>query len=200
MLSPVYWDIRFYRITMFLLYGGSYASRYDLIFNHLHQKKVRTILELCFGDILLAEFCRNNQINWTGIDRNEAFVRYAKKKGFNSIKNDIGIPGAFPGSDIVVISGALYHFHDSIDSLLEKILKSTDQILISEHAINFETTKGLIGFLGGIISNAGNRNEPFRYSTASLKVLLTEISSRHNLQCHFIGRYKWDEVYLLSKK
>ncbi len=142
MLSPVYWDIRIYRMIMFLLYGGGYASRYSSIFNYIKEKNPKNVLELCFGDVLLARFCQENSIQWLGVDRNTSFINYAKKKGFNVLQRDLTLPQHLPDSDLVVISGALYHFNDCIDQLFETILKSSDAILISEHVINFNTTKG----------------------------------------------------------
>ena len=91
MLSPIYWDIRIYHLTMFLLYGGNYTSRYNIILEQIKQNKPNSMLELCFGDLLLAEFCKKNKINWTGIDQNSAFIKHAIKNGVTVLKNDIRV-------------------------------------------------------------------------------------------------------------
>jgi hypothetical protein len=183
---------------MFLLYGGTYASRYNLIVNCVKQKRPKKVLELCFGDTLLAEFCRKNKIEWQGIDHNKSFIAHARKKGHNVLQRNITKIQDLPKADMIVISGALYHFHDTIDQLFERILESTNQVLISEHVIPFNTSKGLLGYIGGIISNAGNRNEPFRYNKVSLGELMKRLSLKYHLKCQYIGHCKWDDVYLIS--
>ena len=62
---------------MNMLYGGSYRERFDKMIPPIQGQNV---VELCFGDAIIADYCRRNQIRFIGFDMNEEFVRYAQKK------------------------------------------------------------------------------------------------------------------------
>ena len=47
---------------MQLLYTGGYKKRYSPIINCLPEK-CDSVIELCFGDIILAEYCKKNKIH-----------------------------------------------------------------------------------------------------------------------------------------
>jgi len=78
--SIVYKNISLYRFIMNVIYGGSYRARFELITRFVANNKISSVLELCFGDIIIAEYCKQLNINWKGIDINLGFTEYAKKK------------------------------------------------------------------------------------------------------------------------
>ena len=56
---------------MSLLYKGNYYKRFEPILKQIEGKKVT---EICFGDTLIADYCKKHQLGWTGIDTNAVFV------------------------------------------------------------------------------------------------------------------------------
>ncbi len=80
---------------MNVLYLGKYTERFDDIIKLIDPKKEKFITELCYGDVHIAEWCKANSVNWTGIDINQKFVYFAIKKGFNAICLDLKKESAF---------------------------------------------------------------------------------------------------------
>ena len=77
--SIVYSHIFIYRMLMNVIYTGSYKKRFDAIMKCIATYKPGTVLELCFGDTIIANYCKQKNINWFGIDINETFVNRATK-------------------------------------------------------------------------------------------------------------------------
>ena len=65
---------------MFLLYRGRNKSRYLEMINILREKNIKKAVELCFGDLQIARCCKNNNIEWYGIDINPVFIKYCNNK------------------------------------------------------------------------------------------------------------------------
>ena len=75
----IYSNIRIYRFVMSLLYSGSYYRRFAAVTKLIRGKKVT---ELCFGDTVIADYCRKHGIEWTGYDINPHFIKRAAAKKF----------------------------------------------------------------------------------------------------------------------
>ena len=58
------------------------------------------VLELCFGDVYLAAFCKKAGYHWTGLDINSNFVMAAKNMGFDAKQEDLVRAEVFPRADI----------------------------------------------------------------------------------------------------
>jgi ubiquinone/menaquinone biosynthesis C-methylase UbiE len=66
---------------MNVLYLGKYKQRFAPIIDQIKMLPENSkILELCFGDIVIADHCKKNRLEWIGMDINESFVRQAQKK------------------------------------------------------------------------------------------------------------------------
>lgn len=165
--SLIYKNIFLYRILMQCLYLGKYYNRFIPILSKI-DANTGSVLELCFGDLVIAEHCKKNGINWTGFDINKSFVLSAKKRGFNAIENDIMVSHKFPETSLLIIVGSLYHFHNEMEQLFDKILKSSNHIIISEPIQNLSSMPGLIGFIAKRAANAGKGEESFRFNKKSL--------------------------------
>src|SRR3989344_2200070 len=87
-MSFIYKSIQIYRLVMGILYHGDYTGRFTRLMDLIHPGD-KTIVELCFGDIYIAEFCRNNDKKWIGYDLNPSFVQHARRQGFNAIQADV---------------------------------------------------------------------------------------------------------------
>lgn len=199
MYSPIYKNIFLYRLVMNVLYQNKYCQRYNLITSTIANLKPNSVLELCFGDTIIADFCKVNKINWTGIDASSYFVKRAISNKHNAIEANILTVSAFPKTDLVIISGSLYQFHNYMDELLVKMFAASKQILIAEPVQNLSTKKGLIGALAAWLTSAGKGAENFRYTKISLKKLLEEKSHKFNYSYKYIGNFKRDDYYLLTK-
>ena len=99
---------------MYFYTYGNYFKDYQVIFS-LIPSSSKKVIEVCFGDIYLANICRQNQIDWTGYDISNFFVENAKKRNFNAIKANLHDCNIDTACDAIIISRSLYHFKDTLD-------------------------------------------------------------------------------------
>ncbi len=177
-VSLVYKNIYFYRFIMNILYGMKYKKRFNDIIKLLDNND-NDIIELCFGDIYIAEYAKKRQKNWIGLDINNEFISNAKKQGYSAIKKDI-LSDPIPKGDVCIMAGSLYHFIDNIEIVLSKMLKSSNKIIISEPIKNLSNNK-YIGFLAKKSANAGSGNETFRFT----EKLFIDILEKYKKNLHF---------------
>lgn len=196
--SFIYRNIHIYRILMNLIYSFKYKQRFLDIINEIRASD-KTIVELCFGDIHIAGECKKRGVTWIGIDINEKFVNFALKKGFHAIKDDLILMETLPLSDLCIISGSLYHFHDDIDSILNKMLVSSQRIIISEPVVNWSSKKGIIGKISRKHTNAGKGAESFRFDKQSMIDTLDSLKNKLNFAYRIIS-IKRDMIIEIKKK
>lgn len=164
--SLVYSHIAWYRLAMNVLYGGAYRRRFQRVVAQIPAGS-RTVCELCFGDTWIARWCRDRDIAWTGFDLNRHFVERASRLGFDVRLGDI-MTTTLPAADVYVMAGSLYHFHDCLPGLLERILGRTSRFVLSEPVRNLSSGPGLVGWLARRAANPGDGPAPFRYTATSL--------------------------------
>ena len=85
--SFVYTNLQVYRFILNILYLGQYKKRFLSITNNIDIHSDKKIIELCFGDTYIANWCYHNNIEWLGIDINDRFISTAKKTIIVSKKN-----------------------------------------------------------------------------------------------------------------
>ena len=198
--SLIYKHIFIYRMVMNIIYTGSYKQRFKKIVEVIAIHTPTSILELCFGDTIIAEYCNQNNINWTGIDINKKFVASAIHKGYDANCQDLNLVYEFKETDLCIISGSLYHFSEmQLNDLIKKIISSTSQILISEPIINLSDSNGLLGYFSKRQANAGNGNEHFRYNKNTLLKKLNDLSAEFNLTYQVMGYIKKDMIVLIQR-
>ena len=171
--SIVYRNLIIYRMMMNLLYKGQYKGRFDVVCKLI---KGNNVVELCFGDTLIAEYCKKNNIEWMGMDINKNFVEHAKGKGFNVELQDLNLLSTFPAADTYIITGSLYHFHAELEKFLNKILAYTSTLIISEPVNNLSSRNGLIGKVARYYSTVNGDEHGFRYSEKSIVEALNKLS------------------------
>lgn len=182
----VYKNVYLYRVVMNILYSFKYKKRfYDIVKEFSENDK--NILDLCFGDIIIAAECKNMGIQWMGIDMNENFVRFARKKGYNAVQNDITKIETLPLSDICIMVGSLYHFHTEISLIIDKMLASSRRIIISEPIINLSSNDGFLGKLSRRFTNAGKGAENFRFNKKSIIEALDTLKIKRNFEYRIIS-------------
>jgi hypothetical protein len=162
-MSFIYSNIYLYRIIMNLLYFGKYKRRFSAL-TALIENTDRDLVELCFGDIFIAAYCKKMGKTWIGYDMNTSFVAHAVSKGFQAHTADLVSVKSLPSADVCILAGSLYHFHDSMDQIFSLMMACAPKIIISEPVKNFTSQQGLIGKIAAFLSNAGKGSEFFRYS------------------------------------
>lgn len=182
---------------MTLLYRGRYYSRYRAIWPLAEGKSVT---ELCFGDTVIASLCRKNHMEWTGYDINPRFVKRAAGKGFRAIPCNIKTMQRFAPADVCIISGSLYHFHEELLPLFEKMLACAPLVLLSEPVINLSGRKGIIGKLAKASANVNGLQQRFRYTESTLLQELDRLKQQLNFTYVIAGRVEKDIIIMIRKK
>ena len=184
---------------MNILYTSGYKKRFAKVIRIIDHHQPLSILELCFGDVLIAAHCKKNGIQWTGIDLNKNFVNHAKRKGFNAKSADLTNLTALPKAEICVMVGSFYHFYNNAHNVLSKILEASNKIIISEPVKNLSDQNNLLGRIARISANAGKGNEQFRYNEITLQKLLEEESKTLHFSYKVIDFYKKDIIITIKK-
>ncbi|MBI5219670.1 MAG: class I SAM-dependent methyltransferase [Bacteroidia bacterium] len=185
--SIIYRNIHVYRMAMNLLYAFGYRQRFRDVMA-LISGRDKKILELCFGDIYIAEECKTKNIEWTGMDINERFVGYASGKGYNAICADLLKTDEFPTSDACIMMGSFYHFYPEVETMLVKMLRSAPKIIISEPVRNLSSAKGFIGMVSRKLSNAGKGPESFRFDEKSIVDTFNELCYKYKFTYKVISK------------
>lgn len=181
---------------MSLLYKGNYYKRFEPITTQIEGKKVT---EICFGDILIADYCKKHKLAWIGIDTNEVFIKNAVKKGFYAQLADIEKLAEFPKADTCIISGSLYHFHENLESLFTKMLACAPHVIISEPVINLSNNKGIIGKLAKASANVNGKKQAFRFTEKTLVEALNILSKKLNFEYSVVDRINKDLIIVIKK-
>jgi hypothetical protein len=198
--SFIYRHLFIYRFVMNILYLGHYKKRFNQVIEQIKDLPSNSqILELCFGDIYIAEYSKRNGYRWKGIDLNQHFVKQAQKLGYEAYKDDLTSLKNLPKADVCIMIGSLYHFHPNTFSILRKMLEASDTIVISEPVENLSSKKGIIGFLAQRAANAGKRNEVFRYNATTLNSFLKENCDLLIYHIAFSQRHRKDLLIKLIK-
>lgn len=185
---------------MNILYLGNYRRRFDPVISHL--KKVSPggrIMELCFGDIYIAQFCKRHGYHWTGLDINGKFVETAKRMGYNAHQCDLTRLEEFPRADVCVMIGSFYHFAPQAKKILSMMLDAADNVILSEPVVNLSSKRGLIGWLARNGTNAGKGAEAFRFCRTSFITMLKENVSMIGYTIEDIEHLKREVVVKLKK-
>ena len=125
--------------------------------------------------IYIAQYAiKNNQL-WIGYDINQNFIDYTNE-GDNAMNNDVILMDKFPKSDVCIMVESFYHFIGNIELILEKMLKSSNRVIISEPIKNLSNNKD-IGFLAKKSVNDGKGEENFMFTENSFLSTLDKYKS-----------------------
>jgi len=198
--SFVYRNIFIYRAVMNFLYMGAYPKRFEPVVAEIKKLPTgRKVLELCFGDTYIADFCKRHGYPWIGLDINEHFVNHAQKAGFDARTSDLTQELELPKSAVCVIIGSLYHFNSKIEDILKKMFQAANVVIISEPVQNFSANTGVIGWFARRGANAGKGHEPFRFDRGSFRSMLETNSKKLGFRIDEVGDYGKDFVVKLTK-
>jgi hypothetical protein len=182
---------------MSLLYKGKYYKRFESV---IKQISGRTVTEICFGDIVIAGYCKKNSIQWVGVDINEAFVKNALKKGFKAEQKDVQQLKQFPKAETCIICGSLYHFHEDPEALFIKMLACAPRIIISEPVINLSNDNGIIGKLAKASATVNGKKQTFRYTKKTLIQLLDVLSKKLQFEYSVTEQFDKDLIIVIKNE
>jgi hypothetical protein len=191
--SLIYRNIWLYRALMNVLYKGRYRWRFKRVAELLREPD-KLVLELCFGDILLAEFCRRQKKTWIGLDLNNAFVQYAAKRGFDARRADLLSGGKLPSCDVCVMIGSLYHFKPALPELFRRIKAVSGRMILSEPVQNWTNSNAFLRFLACKGTRVGAAEETFRFTETTLLESLDELKTSVGLDYRVQTRGERDMI------
>jgi hypothetical protein len=161
---------------MWLLYRSEFKRRWTDVCGLLRDDE-QNVLELCFGDVAVAEYCRSHGKAWTGLDVSEAFVAHARRKRFDARRWNVAQDRTLPRCDVCVMMGSLYHFSDDLVGLFRRIRAAAPRVIVSEPVRNWTHAKGWPAFLARKLTRAGRREETFRFDERSLRTALETLKN-----------------------
>jgi len=195
MKSPMYWYPIIYNIIMRALYGKNLDKNFKIIAKEIGNLSV---LDLCSGTSALFNYLNGN--DYVGLDINQNFVEYARKRGINARVADV-LKEKWPKKDCIVISSSLYQFIPNHEKLLQKMLKNAGKkVIISEPIKNLSSSKNfVISFIARKLSHTGKEDAEKRLNRKQMMYLCKKYKGKkikivgRNLICCFEikGRKKW---------
>ncbi len=174
---------------MNVLYLGRYRQRFQDIKGVIAPED-RQIIELCFGDIYIAEYCKKSLRQWTGYDINDVFVNYALERGHKAVNADILSLKKLPHADVLVFAGSLYHFNENLHHLWQLMTSCATKIILSEPIKNITSAKNFIGKIGARASAVRNGAEAFRFERDSLIQMLDCFQEIYNFTYEIVSEKK----------
>lgn len=168
MRSITYWHPCVYSLFMRLQYKLHYAERYKVIRDLIDDNSC--VVDVCCGDCKMYDFLRDKEVEYTGLDFNQFFIKYARKKGikakiFNVYKDVV------PGADYIILQASLYQFFPWHGQILNKLFGAARKyLIISEPVKTFGGSDSkFISFIGKVLNNPGNGIKTYRFSIDTLK-------------------------------
>ena len=183
---------------MNFLYLGRYRQRFQDIIS-LMTPRDRRIIELCFGDVYIAEYCKKSFRQWTGYDINDVFVDYALKHGYHAVHADILSLKELPQADVLIFAGSLYHFNENLHHIWPLMLSCATKIILSEPIKNITSANNFIGKIGARASAVQNGAEAFRFERDSLIAMLDRFQEPYNFTYEIISEKK-DILIIIHEK
>ncbi len=139
MKSLMYRSPRFYVFMLKIIRGNDLERRYMEIARIAGNGKV---FEAGCGPALLGRYLDSER--YAGMDLNERFVRYARRKGYDCVVGDI-FKDEFPEADVGVAVDILHHITPREKELIERMRENFETVIVIEPANAFNVR--LPGFL-----------------------------------------------------
>ncbi len=126
MKSLMYRSPRLYLLMLKTMHGNELERRYQEIARIAGGRKV---FEAGCGPALLGRYLEKDR--YCGMDLNERFVRYARKKGYRCVVGDIMSDG-FPKAEVGVIVDVLHHITPQEKRLIERMREKFETVVVIE--------------------------------------------------------------------
>ena len=124
---------------------------------------------------------------------------FARDKGFNAHLENIQSVTPFQSAGVCIISGSLYHFHNDIETIFEKMLQCAPRLIISEPVINLSNKKGIIGKLAKVSATINGTKQDFRFTEETLLLKLNDLSKKLNFRFEIAQRISKDLIIVINK-
>ena len=165
--NVIYRHLWLYRVIMRLLYWEPYGKRFRHVCQQLRETD-SSVLELCFADVVVADYCRRHSRAWTGIDQSDAFVAYARRHRFDARQADLLRPDKLPLCDVCIMMGSLYQFRGELEDLFFRIKACSARFILSEPVNNWTCSTGLRRIMAVWLTRTEPYADPFRFTELSL--------------------------------
>jgi len=182
---------------MFALYGRHYSSRYQAIADLIPAGS--SVVDLCCGPALLYHrSLKQKNVNYTGLDVNEKFIRQLIKRGAQGYDWDLRSEEPLPKADYLVMQASLYHFLPDPKPVVDRMLKAARrQVIIAEPVRNLATSESrLLSTLGRVLTNPGVGEHSLRFNPQTLDEFFSGYGSRVMQSFSIAGGR--EKVYVLS--
>jgi SAM-dependent methyltransferase len=137
--SPIYWHPLIYRSFIRGLYGWGFKERYEILAALIEPRSM--VVEACMGDAYLyLNYLRPAGIDYVGLDINEAFVDYARRRQVRAQVHDLRQQDV-PSADFVVLQGSLHQFMPDHAEILSRLQAAArKKLIVSEPVKNLVTS------------------------------------------------------------
>lgn len=123
--SPLYWSGSVYHAGLWLMHGKGIDRRCKYIAGMLDD----SVVDVGCGTGILADYLPPGR-KYLGIDLNERFLRYAKKKGRNVMLQDALTFDSYSDYDACVIMDLLHHINPRHKEFVERVLSDVRKRVI----------------------------------------------------------------------
>jgi hypothetical protein len=131
--------------------------------------------------------CSRCAIRWTGVEVNRYFCERARHAGHAVIEGDL-FSVDLPHADVFTMAAALYHFHDCLPQLFDRVFSRTRRFIVSEPVRN--VSSGALGRWAKYVANPGTGHATFRYDAESLLAALRAQQQRLGCELHVISVHR----------
>jgi len=127
-LSPIYWTGIGYDLAMRLLYGKRWAVTYRDIADRIPDGA--SVVDVCAGTSrIYRDFLRHRNIDYLALDFNLRLVMSTRHSGVRAQRFDIRHDDV-PAADYVVMCSSLYHFRNTENEVVSKLLAAARKAVI----------------------------------------------------------------------
>ncbi len=124
----IYKAPRLYDWSLRHLHGPDLTRRFERIAEVIGARRV---LDVACGTGMLADYLHEGA-SYAGIDLNERFLRHARRKGLDVLRQDIHAVERYPEADCYVICDLLHHILPRHERLLERVLALGKTVVVCE--------------------------------------------------------------------
>jgi trans-aconitate methyltransferase len=171
--GPVYWDPRLYRLVMRFL-DPDRKRRLALVLDEVEAGDL--VVDLCCGDCALAEGVHARGARYQGLDLNQQFVHWARRRGVDARLWDANTD-PIPEADVVCMQSSLYDFIPDEGQMLEQMRRSARRkVIVTEPVVNWATSGSpLLRRAARLLTRVDGRNFDARLDADAIAHLLDDI-------------------------
>ena len=151
MKSPLYRSGTVFRIAMRLLHGPDLDRKYAHICKFISPGD--RVLDVGCGTATLQSHLNGNE--YLGLEMNDKFIAYARKKGRNVMKQDAMKFRRFRDFDVCVMMDVLHHLNPRHARLVKRALSGVKKTLIISEPFEVPDRHGMLKRISRILDDDG---------------------------------------------